>query len=107
MYGSPTVWVVVAVAVVVIIAIFKIAVIVPQQSAYVIESLGKYSRTMRAGFPYPDSVYRNRRPIKHSLKEIALDIPGAGLYYQGQRAGRRRRRVVHAGAWIRNGRLTG
>ena len=33
-----------------ILIIFKTAVVVPQQSAYVVESLGKYSRTLRAGF---------------------------------------------------------
>ena len=43
-------WVSIAVAIVVVIVILKIAVVVPQQSAYVIESLGKYSRTLRAGF---------------------------------------------------------
>jgi len=68
------VWVSIAVAVVVVIVIFKIAVVVPQQSAYVIESLGKYSRTLRAGFhiliPFIESA-----AYRHSLKELALDIP--------------------------------
>ncbi len=56
-----------------IIVIAKTAVIVPQQSASVVESLGKYSRTLRAGFhiliPFFEKV-----AYKHSLKEHALDI---------------------------------
>ena len=64
----------IAIAIVVVIAIFKTAVVVPQQSAYVIESLGKYSRTLRAGFhvliPFIESA-----AYKHSLKELAFDIP--------------------------------
>ena len=38
-----------AVVFVVIIILAKTTVIVPQQNAFVIESLGKYSRTLRAG----------------------------------------------------------
>ena len=48
--------------------------VVPQQSAYVVERLGRYSRTLGAGFhilwPFLDSVQ-----YKHSLKETAIDIP--------------------------------
>ena len=50
MYGNVAFWVSISAAIVVILVIFKTAVVVPQQSAFVIESLGKYSRTMRAGF---------------------------------------------------------
>jgi len=74
MYGNFAFWVSIATAVVVILVIFKTAVVVPQQSAYVIESLGKYSRTLRAGFhlliPFIESA-----AYKHSLKELAFDIP--------------------------------
>jgi len=67
-------WVSIAVAIVVVLVIFKTAVVVPQQSAYVVESLGKYSRTLRAGFhiliPFIESA-----AYKHSLKELAFDIP--------------------------------
>jgi regulator of protease activity HflC (stomatin/prohibitin superfamily) len=74
MYGNFAFWVALAIAIVVILIIFKTAVIVPQQSAYVIESLGKYSRTMRAGFhiliPFIETA-----AYKHSLKELAFDIP--------------------------------
>jgi regulator of protease activity HflC (stomatin/prohibitin superfamily) len=74
MYGNFAFWVSIATAIVVILIIFKTAVVVPQQSAYVIESLGKYSRTLRAGFhvliPFIESA-----AYKHSLKELAFDIP--------------------------------
>ncbi len=63
-----------AVAVLVIFIIFKTAVIVPQQSAFVIEQLGKFSRVLKPGFsiliPFVDKV-----AYKHSLKEHAIDIP--------------------------------
>ncbi len=67
-------WVSIAVAIVVVIVILKIAVVVPQQSAYVIESLGKYSRTLRAGFHILIPFVENAA-YKHSLKELAFDIP--------------------------------
>ena len=74
MYDNFAFWVSIATAIVVVLIIFKTAVVVPQQSAYVIESLGKYSRTLRAGFhvliPFIESA-----AYKHSLKELALDIP--------------------------------
>jgi len=61
-------------SIIVIIAIFKTAVIVPQQQAFVVENLGKYSRTLRAGFhiliPFFESA-----AYKHTLKEQAHDIP--------------------------------
>lgn len=48
--------------------------IVPQQSAYVVERLGRYHATLNAGLhiilPFVDSVR-----YKHSLKEVVLDIP--------------------------------
>ena len=74
MYANFSFWVAIAVAIVVILVIFKTAVVVPQQQAFVVESLGKYSRTLRAGFhiliPFIESA-----AYKHSLKELAIDIP--------------------------------
>ncbi len=65
--------VVAAIVVLVVVVLFKTAVIVPQQSAYVIERLGRYSRTLQAGFhillPFLDTV-----AYKHTLKEQAIDI---------------------------------
>jgi regulator of protease activity HflC (stomatin/prohibitin superfamily) len=53
--------------------IFKIAIVVPQQNAYVVERWGKYSRTLSAGFHLliPGM---ERVAYKHSLKEQAADI---------------------------------
>ncbi|MEO1581815.1 MAG: stomatin-like protein [Pseudomonadota bacterium] len=58
----------------VIIVIAKTAIVVPQQSAYVIESLGKFSRTLNAGF-HILIPFLERVAYKHSLKEHAMDIP--------------------------------
>jgi regulator of protease activity HflC (stomatin/prohibitin superfamily) len=67
----------VAVIVLAMLAIFvvaKTATIVPQQSAYVVERLGRYNSTLQAGFhlliPFLDRV-----AYRHSLKEQAADIP--------------------------------
>jgi regulator of protease activity HflC (stomatin/prohibitin superfamily) len=61
-------------AVLVLIVIAKTAIVVPQQSAYVVERLGRYSATLSAGFhvllPFVDSIR-----YRHSLKETAIDIP--------------------------------
>ncbi|MGB0909166.1 MAG: SPFH domain-containing protein [Nitrospirales bacterium] len=58
----------------VIIILAKTAVVVPQQSAYVVERLGKYSATMGAGFhiliPFLDVIR-----YRHTLKEVAMDVP--------------------------------
>lgn len=63
----------VVVALVVIVTLAKSAVVVPQQRAFVVEYLGKYSRTLQAGFhilvPFVE-----RAAYKHSLKEHAVDI---------------------------------
>ena len=57
-----------------IVVIAKTATIVPQQQAYVIENLGKYSRTLSAGF-HILVPFIERIAYKHSLKEMAVDIP--------------------------------
>jgi regulator of protease activity HflC (stomatin/prohibitin superfamily) len=67
-------FVVLLLAILVLIIIAKTAVVVPQQSAYVVERLGKYAATLDAGFhilfPFIDRIR-----YKHSLKETAIDIP--------------------------------
>ena len=67
-------FVVLLLALLVLIIIGKTAVVVPQQSAYVVERLGKYAATLDAGFhillPFIDRIH-----YKHSLKETAIDIP--------------------------------
>jgi regulator of protease activity HflC (stomatin/prohibitin superfamily) len=74
MMGNFATWVGIAVAVAIIFVLAKTAIVVPQQSAFVIEKLGKYSRTLHAGFhiliPFIES-----SAYRHSLKEIALDVP--------------------------------
>ncbi|MEE9282052.1 MAG: slipin family protein [Myxococcota bacterium] len=77
MSPSPELAITVAVLAIVALVIFiiaKTAVIVPQQQAVVIERLGKYSRTLRAGF-HLLTPFIERVAYKHSLKEQASDIP--------------------------------
>src|SRR5690349_15913389 len=61
------------VAAVALVILFKTAIVVPQQSAYIVERLGKYSSTLHAGFHilFP---FIERIAYKHNLKEAALDI---------------------------------
>jgi regulator of protease activity HflC (stomatin/prohibitin superfamily) len=66
--------VVLVLTVLVIIVIAKTAVVVPQQSAYVVERLGKYRTTLGAGF-YVLLPFFDRIRYRHSLKEMAVDIP--------------------------------
>ncbi len=65
---------VVAVVLLIIWVIARTAVVVPQQSAYVVETVGRYSRTLQAGFhllvPFVDRV-----AYRHTLKEQTIDIP--------------------------------
>ena len=66
--------VVIFLAILVIILFSKTAQVVPQQNAFVVERLGKYSATLDAGFhiliPFIDVIR-----YKHTLKEQAIDIP--------------------------------
>ena len=73
MFEDVTFWVAISIAVIVILILAKTAVIVPQQNAYVIENLGKYSRTLNAGF-HILVPFIERAAYKHSLKELAIDI---------------------------------
>lgn len=61
-------------AVIIIILLFKTAVIVPQRAEYIIERLGKYSKSFSAGFhilvPFIDNI-----AYKRSLKEEVMDVP--------------------------------
>jgi regulator of protease activity HflC (stomatin/prohibitin superfamily) len=58
----------------VVVLIVKTAIVVPQQGAYVVEYLGKYRKTLRAGFhiliPFVERI-----AYRHNLKERAVDIP--------------------------------
>jgi regulator of protease activity HflC (stomatin/prohibitin superfamily) len=71
---TPGLVVLLILALLVLIIIAKTAVVVPQQNAYVVERLGRYSGTLGAGFhvlwPFLDVIR-----YRHSLKEAAYDIP--------------------------------
>src|SRR6186713_1752911 len=72
MSGGVVVFLILAFLVIIVIA--KTAVVVPQQSAYVVERLGRYNSTLDAGFhllvPFVDVIR-----YRHTLKEQAIDIP--------------------------------
>jgi regulator of protease activity HflC (stomatin/prohibitin superfamily) len=58
----------------VLFVLYQTAVVVPQQSAFVVERLGRYHATLDAGFhllePFVDAIR-----YRHTLKEQAFDIP--------------------------------
>lgn len=62
-----------AVLVLIVITVAKTAQIVPQRSAYVVERLGKYAKTLEAGFhlliPFVDRI-----AYRHTMKEEAIDV---------------------------------
>jgi len=66
--------VLIAVLVFALLVFFKTIRIVPQKMASIVERLGKYSKTLDAGFhvlvPFLDKV-----SYKHTLKEQAVDVP--------------------------------
>jgi regulator of protease activity HflC (stomatin/prohibitin superfamily) len=68
-----TLVVVLVVAGLAVVILAKTATVVPQQSAYVVENLGRYSRTIQAGFhiliPFVERI-----AYRHNLKEEAVDI---------------------------------
>ena len=72
MQGALVVFLVLAALTVFVIS--RTAVVVPQQSAFVVERLGRYRATLDAGFhillPFIDAIR-----YRHSLKETAVDIP--------------------------------
>ncbi len=63
----------IAIGIVVVVAIFKGIRIVPQQSVWIVEKLGKFDRALEPGLnllvPYIETV-----AYKHSLKEYAMDV---------------------------------
>jgi len=71
---NETLIVVGVISVIIIILLIKTAIIVPQRSEYIVERLGKYSKTLGAGFhiliPFLDKVQ-----YKRTLKEEVMDIP--------------------------------
>ena len=61
-------------AVIVIVLLIKTAVVVPQRSEFIVERLGKYNKSLSAGFhiliPFLDKI-----AYKRTLKEEVMDIP--------------------------------
>ena len=69
------------IAVLVIIVIGKTAVVVPQQNAYVVEYLGKYRKTIQAGFhiliPFVEKIaYRHNLKGTRSTSRSRFALPG-------------------------------
>ena len=64
----------VVLAVIAIIFITRTIKIVPQQTALVVERLGKYDRTLTPGLKFVVP-FIERVAYKHSLKEVPLDVP--------------------------------
>jgi len=64
----------IGIVILVVVTIIKTARIVPQKSAFIVERLGKYAKTLEAGFHilFP---FIERVAYKHSLKEVAVDVP--------------------------------
>jgi len=71
---SESIIVLVVLAVIIIVLLVKTAVIVPQRSEFVVERLGKYLKSLEAGFhilvPFIDNV-----AYKRSLKEEVMEVP--------------------------------
>lgn len=71
---GPALVVAIVLAILVLIVLSRTAVVVPQQSAFIVERLGKYNGILNAGFhilwPFVDVIR-----YRHSLKEEAMDIP--------------------------------
>ncbi len=69
-----TLIVLIVVGLLVLFILYQTAVVVPQQSAFIVERLGRYHATLDAGFhvlvPFVDAIR-----YRHSLKEQAFDIP--------------------------------
>jgi len=66
--------VLIVLALLAVIIIAKGVCIVPQQSAYVVERLGKFDRVLNAGISYIIP-FIDRKAYVHTLKEQAMDIP--------------------------------
>ena len=67
-------WAVLVFVIFIFVLFVRTAIVVPQQSAFIVEKLGRYSKTLDAGFhilmPFIESIR-----YRHTLKEQAIDIP--------------------------------
>ena len=94
MYTS---YVFIILAIVAVIVVGKTATVVPQQSAYVIESARQVQPHAAGRLSHPDSVRRARR-LPAQPQGAGARRRRADLHHARQRAGRCRRGAVHAGA---------
>ncbi len=69
-----------------LIIIAKTAIVVPQQSAYVVERLGRYSGTLERRLSHPRAVH-GRDSLQALAQGSSGGHPGAGLHHTRQRAG--------------------
>jgi regulator of protease activity HflC (stomatin/prohibitin superfamily) len=67
-------YVVMVVAFLALVILVKTVKVVPQQTAFVVENLGRYSRTLQAGL-HLLVPFLERVAYRHNLKEEAIDIP--------------------------------
>ncbi|MDA3864775.1 MAG: SPFH/Band 7/PHB domain protein [Deltaproteobacteria bacterium] len=67
-------FILIGILIVAIVVLYKTIYIVPQKHAFIVERLGKYSKTLEAGFhillPFLDRI-----AYRHTLKEQAIDVP--------------------------------
>ncbi|MHC5122658.1 MAG: SPFH domain-containing protein [Planctomycetota bacterium] len=71
---EPGLVILIVVAIFVLITLFKTARVVPQKEAFIVERLGKYAKTLEAGF-HILAPFLDRVSYKHTLKEQAVDVP--------------------------------
>ncbi len=71
---DPGLVILIVVAIFVLITLFKTARVVPQKEAFIVERLGKYAKTLEAGF-HILAPFLDRVAYKHTLKEQAVDVP--------------------------------
>lgn len=71
---TPTLIALLVLAALFVVVIIRSAVIVPQKSEFIIERLGKYNKTLSAGF-HILAPFLDRVAYKYSLKEEVFDIP--------------------------------
>ena len=74
MEGFVIIFIIIFLTILTITTIIKTAIVIPQMSVFVIEKLGKYNRTLSAGFhiliPFIDKI-----AYRHSLKEKTINVP--------------------------------
>ncbi|MGM0597136.1 MAG: SPFH domain-containing protein [Myxococcota bacterium] len=67
-------FILIGILIVTIVVLYKTIYIVPQKHAFIVERLGKYSKTLEAGF-HMLMPFLDRIAYKHTLKEQAIDVP--------------------------------